>query len=578
MKLMMTSGRTHEQGAQLYFKDKKEYSEETSYCFINPMDAMEIGVEEKDNVLITSSAGSTVFSIRESPETPQGIVFIPCGPFANFILHEITHSTGAPDFKGMPVEVEPTSLPLKSAWDLMEELGGLRYEVPEGIVLPGSEEGDKVVKDAVCPLCGCLCDDLELHIKDGVVTEVVNGCSLGSGKFLSKGRMINPIEREGDKWNEISFDDAIKKAAEMFVNSKRALFYGWSGTSAEAMHIGIQIAEEVGAVIDNCSSECHGPTIMAVQEVGHPGCTLGQIKNRADVIVYWGCNPIAAHPRHLSRYSTFSSGAFREDGRSDRTVIVVDIRESDTAKLADIFVRVNPGGDYALFNALRAAVRGERDVIPDSVAGVERNVIFKVADVLLSAKFGSFFTGIGLTQSRGKYKNVRAGIELVDELNRHTKYTLTPLRGHWNVDGTNQMFSLEAGYPYAVDYSRGIVHYNPGETSGVDILAKHEADAVLIIGTDLGAHFPRETVRHLSNINTVVIDPFVSLSTAVSKLHIPVSSVGLDAEGTAYRLDGVPLHVKRAFKTDVPSDEIILQRILDEVVRIKKSRREGVAG
>lgn len=572
MKMMMSSGRTPEQGAQLYYKDTPEYSRETSYCFLHPMSCMEIGVEEGDHVLISSTAGSTVFSVRESPETPEGVVFIPCGPHANFILHEVTHATGAPDFKGMAVEVEPTDLPLESAWDLMEHLGGLRYEIPEGVVLPGAEKGEKIVQHAACPLCGCLCDDIELHVKDGIITEVVNGCLLSAGKFCSKGRMVTPIERQGDKWVETDFDEAVKKAAEMFVNAKRPLFYGWSGTSTEAMHIGLEIAEEVGAVMDNCSSECHGPTIMAVQEVGHPGCTLGQIKNRADVIVYWGCNPIAAHPRHLSRYSTFSTGAFREEGRGNRTVIVVDIRESETAKLADVFVQVKPGGDFALFNALRACVRGERDVIPETVAGVERNVIFKLADILLSARFGSFFTGIGLTQSRGKYKNVRAGIELVDELNRHTKYTLTPLRGHWNVDGTNQMFSLAAGYPYAVDYSRGIVHYNPGETSGVDILAQHEADAVLIIGTDLGAHFPRETVAHLANINTIVLDPFISLSTAVAKLHIPVSSVGIDAEGTAYRLDGVPIHVKKAFESDMPSDEVILTRILEEVRRLKAER------
>ncbi|HJJ42447.1 MAG TPA: formylmethanofuran dehydrogenase subunit B [Methanocorpusculum sp.] len=438
--------------------------------------------------------------------------------------------------------------------------------------MPGAETGEKTVKDHPCPLCGCLCDDLELHIKDGVVKEVINGCSLASGKFCSKGRMITPIKREGNKWAETDYDSAIHDAAEMFVNAKRPLFYGWSGTSTEAMRIGLEIAEEIGGIMDNCSSECHGPTIMAVQEVGHPGCTLGQIKNRADVIVYWGCNPIAAHPRHLSRYTTYSTGAFIEKGRSDRKVIVVDIRESDTAKIADIFVKVKPGGDFALFNALRAVVRGKRDIIPETVAGVDRNMIFNVADVLLSAKFGSFFTGIGLTQSRGKYKNVRAGIELVDELNRHTKYTLTPLRGHWNVDGTNQMFSLVAGYPYAVDYSRGIVYYNPGETSGVDILAKHEADAVLIIGTDLGAHFPRETVAHLAKINTVVIDPFISLSTAISKIHIPTASVGIDAEGTAYRLDGVPIHVTRAFKTDIPDDEEILNRLLAEIRRIKKER------
>ncbi|HJJ96159.1 MAG TPA: molybdopterin-dependent oxidoreductase [Methanocorpusculum sp.] len=530
MKLLMSSGRTPEQGAQLYYKDTKDYSRETSYCFLNPMDMMEIGVEEDEHVLIESTAGKTVFNVRESPETPEGVVFIPCGPHANFILHEHTHSTGAPDFKGVPVEVSATDLPLKSAWDLMEELGGLRYKIPAGTTLPDIEPGEKIIKNHACPLCGCLCDDIELHIKDGVITDVVNGCLLSSGKFRSPGRMVTPIRRDGNEWKETDFDTAVRMAAEMFASAKRPLFYGWSGTSTEAMHIGLEIAEEIGAVMDNCSSECHGPTIMAVQEVGHPGCTLGQVKNRADVIVYWGCNPIAAHPRHLSRYSTYSTGAFRPEGRADRTVIVVDIRESETAKLADIFIQVKPGGDYALFNALRAIVRG-------------------------------------------KYKNVRAGIELVDELNRHTKYTLTPLRGHWNVDGTNQMFSLAAGYPYAVDYSRGIVHYNPGETSGVDILAKHEADAVLIIGTDLGAHFPRETVAHLARINTVVLDPFISLSTAVAKLHIPVASVGIDAEGTAYRLDGVPIHVKKAFTSGMPSDEVILTRILNEIRKIKAERK-----
>jgi formylmethanofuran dehydrogenase subunit B len=569
MRLLMSSGRTPEQGAQLYYKDSREYSIQTSYCFLNPMDAMEIGVEDGQHILMKSSTGEVVLCARESPETPRGVAYVPCGPYANFVLHAVTHATGAPDFKGMEVEVEATHLPLKSAWDLMEELGGLRYEVPEGRKLPDAESGEKIVRNAACPLCGCLCDDIELHIRDGVVTDVVNGCLLSAGKFCAKGRMVTPIFRDGDEWKETDLETAVRMAAEMFARAKRPLFYGWSGTSTEAMHVGLELAEEIGAVMDNCSSECHGPTIMAVQEVGHPGCTLGQVKNRADVIVYWGCNPIAAHPRHLSRYSTYSTGAFRPEGRTDRTVIVVDIRESETAKLADIFVQVKPGGDYALFNALRAIVRGEGSVIPDMVAGVERSVLFRIADILLNARFGAFFTGIGLTQSRGKYKNVRAGIELVDELNRHTKYTLTPLRGHWNVDGTNQMFSLAAGYPYAVDYSRGIVQYNPGETSGVDILAKGEADAALIIGTDLGAHFPRETVAHLARINTVVLDPYVSLSTAVAKLQIPVACVGLDAEGTAYRLDGVPIHVKAAFRTGMPDDVAVLTGILAEVRKIR---------
>ena len=96
---------------------------------------------------------------------------------------------------------------------------------------------------------------------------------------------------------------------------------------------------------------------------------------------------------------------------------------------------------------------------------------------------------------------------------------------------------------------------------------------MLILGTDLGAHFPRETVTHLTKINTVVLDPFISLSTAVAKLHIPVAAVGIDAEGTAYRLDGVPIHVRKAFTSGMPSDEVILSRILEEIRRIKQRQK-----
>ena len=267
MKLLMSSGRTPEQGAQLYYKDTQDYSRETSYCYLNPMDMMEIGVEENEHVLITSTAGETVFNVRESPETPEGVVFIPCGPHANYILHEHTHSTGAPDFKGIPVEVTPTTLPLKTAWDLMEDLGGLRYEIPQGTRLPGTEPGEKIIKNHACPLCGCLCDDIELHIKDGTITDVVNGCLLSSGKFRSPGRMTTPIRREENQWKETDFDTAVKLAAQMFASAKRPLFYGWSGTSTEAMHIGLEIAEEIGAVMDNCSSECHGRPAVGTHRV-----------------------------------------------------------------------------------------------------------------------------------------------------------------------------------------------------------------------------------------------------------------------------------------------------------------------
>lgn len=569
MRMLMNSGRTFKQGEQLYYKESPEYSEQTSLCFINPIDLFTLCIEEGENVEIETSTGKTVFKTVTCDDIVPGEIFLPCGPYANFILPPHTHSTGAPDFKTLEVEVRPTEQERISAWDLLEFEGGIRYDTPSEGCPTLSLEGDKTVTDVLCPLCGCVCDDIELKIQKNRIVSCQNGCLLCNAKFLAKNRLISPIKKTGSRWEKTSYEEAIDYTADVLVKAERPLLFGWSGTHGEAQCIGVSIAELIGGVIDNCSSECHGPSIMAIQEVGHPGCTLGQIRNRADVIIYWGSNPIASHPRHMSRYSTYADGFFLENSFRNRTVIVFDVRKTETAKVADEFVRIRSGGDYAVFSALRAIIQRKVDVIPDTVAGVKKEELVRIAGIMLRAKFGTFFTGIGLTQSRGKYKNVRNAIELVDELNRHTKYTLTPMRGHWNVYGTNQTFTYMTGYPYAVDFAHGVAYYNPGETSAIDMLYRKEVDACIIIGSDPGAHFPRACNEHLATIPTIVIDPFPIMSTAVATMHIPVAMTGVDAEGTAYRMDAVPLWMKKVMEPTQPDDAEILKRIYDAIKKKK---------
>ncbi|MFA7562683.1 MAG: formylmethanofuran dehydrogenase subunit B [Methanoculleus sp.] len=564
MNVLITSGRTITQGKNLYFKDTPEYSCETARCFIHPFDLLELGAEDEDSLLLTTAEGEEIFSVTPSEDLTPGTVFIPCGPHANAILHADTHGTGAPDYKWLEGSVSVTRKSPRSGWDILIEEGGAACPaVRTGAEGKGSNH--MTISDVVCPLCGCLCDDLVVRTEGGIVTSVDNACVLGSGKFLSRSRLTSPISMNGGSWEAIDLEEAIRYTAGVLSDAERPLLFGWSGTSAEAQCIGIHIAEAVRGVIDNCSSICHGPSILGIQEAGHPGCSLGVVKNRADVVIYWGSNPIESHPRHLSRYTTFADGKYRENGHHDRTLVVVDIRMTDTAKLADEFIQIRPGGDYAVFSALRAILRGHADLLPASVAGIPRERLIWLADLCKNARFGALFTGIGLTQSPGRYKNVRNAIQLIDELNRHTKFTLTPMRGHWNVNGTNQTFSYLTGYPYGVDFSRGIPYYNPGETTAVDLLRQGEVDACLIIGADPGAHLPRRCNEHLATIPTIVIDPFVSLSTSFADLHIPVACVGIDCEGTGYRMDSIPIRLRKIIASDLPTDEEVLSRILSKI-------------
>jgi formylmethanofuran dehydrogenase subunit D len=128
MRLMLNSGRSIVQGTHVENKTNPAYSEETSSCFLNPLDLMDLEIDEEEHVLMTSEWGSVVLKARASEDVQKGMVFVPYGPYINHIIPAGTHSTGMPDFKGIMVDVAFCAEKRVSVWDLMETIGGLRYE------------------------------------------------------------------------------------------------------------------------------------------------------------------------------------------------------------------------------------------------------------------------------------------------------------------------------------------------------------------------------------------------------------------------------------------------------------------
>jgi formylmethanofuran dehydrogenase subunit D len=128
MKWVLNTGRTVTQGRFVEHKNTTGYSEEVSTCFMNPLDVMELGLIENENVVVRSEWGSVVLMAVADEGVPSGMIFVPMGPFANHIVPGGTHSAGMPDYKNILVEVDPTDEPRKTAWDLIEDAGGVRYE------------------------------------------------------------------------------------------------------------------------------------------------------------------------------------------------------------------------------------------------------------------------------------------------------------------------------------------------------------------------------------------------------------------------------------------------------------------
>jgi formylmethanofuran dehydrogenase subunit B len=253
-------------------------------------------------------------------------------------------------------------------------------------------------------------------------------------------------------------------------------------------------------------------------------------------------------------------------------MILVDIRRTPSARAADLFLQIRPGKDFEALTALRAIVKGkpvDRERLEET--GLTLEQFEDLAARMKRARYGAMFFGMGLTMTRGKYMNSQAIMALGVEMNNYTRFVAMPMRGHGNVTGADSVMTWMTGYPFGIDFSRGYPRYNPGEFTTVDLLARGDVDAVLILAADPGSTMPQPAIDHLTRVPTIVLDPKVTHTSHLARVHITTATTGISAPGTIYRMDDVPLQLRPSLKSPYPTDEEVITRILAAVAARKLS-------
>ena len=304
-------------------------------------------------------------------------------------------------------------------------------------------------------------------------------------------------------------------------------------------------------------------------------CTLGEIKNRADLLIYWGGNPAECHPRHFTKYTLTAKGKFIPNGRKGRTMVLVDVRDTPSVRASDIFLQIRPGADFEVLTALRALIKGHPvDEAHIAETGLKLEQLQDLVARMKAAKFGVMFFGMGLTMTRGKHMNSAAILTLAAEMNAYTKFVCMPMRGHGNVTGADTIMRWTTGYPFGVNLSRGYPRFNPGEFSTIDLLVRRDVDAALVLGADPAATMPQPAVDHLARIPLIVLDPKPTDTMQIAKVGITTAVTGISAPGTAYRMDEVPMPLRPALRSPYPTDEEVLRRIREALLdRVGAGRR-----
>jgi len=333
--------------------------------------------------------------------------------------------------------------------------------------------------------------------KDGQANE---GHSCVKGRFAwgyatHKDRITKPMIRDRitDPWREVSWEEAIGKAASEFkrIQAKYGRESVGAITSSRCTNEEVFLIQKLVRAafrnnnVDTCARVCHSPTGYGLKTTLGTSAGTQDFKSvaKADVILVIGANPTDGHPVFASRMKK----RLREGAR----LIVADPRRIDLVRSphvqADYHLPLKPGTNVALLNALSHVVVTEGLIDEDYVRercdladfehwarfvareenspeASEQYTGVPAADVRAAARLyatggnGAIYYGLGVTEHSQGSTTVMAMANLAMATGNIGRdgVGINPLRGQNNVQGSCDMGSFPhefSGYRHVSDDS-----------------------------------------------------------------------------------------------------------------------------
>ncbi|QKQ99077.1 formate dehydrogenase subunit alpha [Metallosphaera tengchongensis] len=335
----------------------------------------------------------------------------------------------------------------------------------------------------VCTYCGVGCS-FEVWTKGRKILKIeprpespANGVlTCVKGKFgwdfvNSEDRLRVPLIRDGDKFREATWEEAISLVARKMKEIKEKYgpdslgFVASDKMSNEEAYLLQKLARAVVGTnnVDNSSRYCQSPATVGLWRTVGIGADSGTIKDieSSDLIVIVGHNTTESHP-------VVGSKVKRAKKIRGAKIAVVDVRKHEMAERADLFIRPKPGTDAAVlagvakylidmdwvdhkflervkgFNEFKKSVEGFTLDYVESVTGVPREQLVRLAEMIHEAKSVSFLWGMGVTQHLGgaDTSTIISDILLLTGNYGRPGTGAFPMRGHNNVQGVSDFGCL----------------------------------------------------------------------------------------------------------------------------------------
>jgi len=377
-----------------------------------------------------------------------------------------------------------TALPKTALSGMIDVVKGVEPETGYGAILQLSEAESHMRElrirrtKTVCTYCGVGCS-FNVWTKDRHILKVqpldgpTNGVSTCvKGKFgwdfvNSADRLTKPLIREGGKFREASWDEALDLVARRFAEIKTKngpdslAFVSSSKCTNEESYLMQKLSRAVIGTnnMDNCSRYCQAPATQGLfRTVGYGGDS-GSIRDieNAGLVLIIGSNTAESHPVLATRVK-------RAHKLRQQKLIVSDLREHEMAKRADLFMRPKPGTDivwlsavsrYLLDNGMADTkfldqwVNGlaeyKKSLAPFTMefasrtCGLSEDILKSAARMIAEANGVCVLWAMGVTQhSMGSDTSTAiSNLLLITGNYMKTGSGAYPLRGHNNVQGAS---------------------------------------------------------------------------------------------------------------------------------------------
>jgi formylmethanofuran dehydrogenase subunit B len=403
-----------------------------------------------------------------------------------------------------------------------------------------------ITEHAICLGCGLACDDIGVDVQGGRITAARNACSLGT-QWYGDGQLPAKTTVRG---TDADVRAAIGEAAKLLRGAEQPLVYLAPELSGAAQRDATAVADVLRAALDSVTSSTAANGIIAAQERGRVTATFGELRHRADVVVFWGLDPSADYPRLFARYLPTPRP----------TVIAVDIGADRGPADADLRVAFAPEDETTAIALIRAAVAGT--AIPASDPGSAAGRAAALAPRLTGAKYLGIFVD-GESRPGRDVARSDALIALSQSLNGPTRCAMLSLRAGGNRLSAEAVMTWQTGYPMAVDFARGTPRYDPSDRAAAR-LTRGAVDVALIVGSPAGV--PTDVRAGLAGVTCIVIGPGASASPFAAAVAIDTGKAGIHEAGSAVRVDDIPFTLRAPLDGTARSAAETVRSLLTELV------------